>query len=131
MNFYLLDAAAPGLIFGAMIIFMLITITLEAVTMIIMKYNKAGKAFLDSLLINLASMAVGFLILLSGEDLLGIVDSSVLSIAILFLITVIVEFLVLWLLNRKIPVQKTILVSFVINIISYLLFYLVSFGFSN
>ena len=127
MNFYLLDAAAPGLIFGVMIIFMLITIALEAVTMIIMKYNKAGKAFLDSLLINLVSMGAGFLILLSGTGLFEIVDSPVLSIGILFLITVIVEFLILYLLNRKIPIQKTLGAAVVINIISYLLFYLIQF----
>ena len=96
MNFYLLDAAAPGLIFGVMIIFMIITIVLEAVTMIIMKYNKAGKAFLDSFLANLVSMGAGFVILLSGSGLFEIADSAILSVGILFLITVVVEFLILY-----------------------------------
>jgi len=127
MNFYLPDAAAPGLIFGVMIIFMLITIVLEAVTMIILKYNKAGKAFLDSFLINLVSMGAGFMILFSGVGLFEIVESTILSIAILFLITVIIEFLMLYLLNKKIPVQKTLVASVVINIISYLLFYFIQF----
>ena len=124
MNFYLLDAAAPGLIYGVMIFFMLITIVLEAVIMIIMKYNKAGKAFLDSFIINLVSMGAGFGILFTGTGLFEIVDSAALSIFILFLITAAVEFVVLYLLNRKTAIQRTIVTSLVINIVSYLLFYL-------
>ena len=124
MNFYLLDAAAPGLIYGVMIFFMLITIVLEAVIMIIMKYNKAGKAFLDSFIINLVSMGAGFGILFTGTGLFEIVDSAALSIFILFPITAAVEFVVLYLLNRKTTIQRTIVISLVINIVSYLLFYL-------
>ena len=129
MNFYLLDAAAPGLIFAALIIFMIVTIVLEAVTMIILKYNKAGKSFLDSFLINLVSMGAGFVILLTGTGLFEIVDNAYFSILILFIITVIVEFLILYLLNRKLPVQKTLITAIVINIVSYLLFYLIRFVF--
>ena len=127
MNFYLLDAAAPGLIFGLMIIFMIVTIVLEALAMIIMKYNKAGKAFLDSFLANLVSMGAGFLILFSGTGLFEIADSAILSIVILFLITVVIEFLILYLLNRKLPVHKTLMAAIVINLISYLLYSLIQF----
>ena len=129
MNFYLLDAAAPGLIFAALIIFMIVTIVLEAVTMIILKYNKAGKSFLDSFLINLVSMGAGFVILSTGTGLFEIVDNAYFSILILFIITVIVEFLILYLLNRELPVQKTLITAIVINIVSYLLFYLIRFVF--
>lgn len=129
MNFYLLDAAAPGLIFGVMIIFMIITIVLEAVTMIIMKYNKAGKAFLDSFLANLVSMGAGFVILFSGSGLFEIADSAILSVGILFLITVVIEFLMLYFLNRKLPVQKTLMAAIVINLVSYLLYYLIQYVF--
>ena len=129
MNFYLLDAAAPGLIFGVMIIFMIVTIVLEAVTMIIMKYNKAGKAFLDSLLINLVSMGAGFMLLFSDSDLFEITDNPIVGIGILFLITVVIEFSILYLLNRKLPVLKTLIAAIVINIVSYLLYYLIQFVF--
>ena len=129
MNFYLLDAAAPGLIFGVMIIFMIVIIVLEAVTMMIMKYNKAGKAFLDSFLINLVSMGVGFLILFSDSSLFEITDNAIVGLAILFLITVVIEFLILYLLNRKLSVQKTLIASVVINLVSYLLYYLIQFVF--
>ncbi len=129
MNFYLLDAAAPGLIFGVMIVFMIVTIILEAVTLIIMKYNKAGNAFLGSFLANLVSMGAGFIILLSGSGLFEIADSAILSIGILFLITVVVEFAILYLLNRKLPVQKTLIAAIVINLVSYLLYYLIQYVF--
>ena len=127
MNFYLLDAAAPGLVFGLMIIFMIVTIVLEALAMIIMKYNKAGKAFLDSFLANLVSLGAGFLILFSGSGLFEIADSAMLSIAILFLVTVVIEFFILYLLNRKLSVQKTLMAAIVINLISYLLYSLIQF----
>jgi len=129
MNFYLLDAAAPGLIFGVMIIFMIVTIILEAVTMIIMKYNKAGNAFLGSFLANLVSMGAGFMILFSGSDLFEIDDRPILSLGILFLITVVLEFLILYMLNRKLPVQKTLIAAIVINLVSYLLYYLIAYVF--
>jgi len=59
----MLDAGAPGLIFAVLIFFMLVIILLEWIIMLIMKYNKAGKAFVDSFLINLGSMGVGYIIL--------------------------------------------------------------------
>ena len=129
MNFYLLDAAAAGLIIPFMIFFMIITIALEAVTMIILKYNKAGKAFLDSFLANLVSMGAGFIILFSDSDLFEITDNPIVGIGILYLITVVIEFLILYLLNRKLPVQKTLIAAIVINVVSYLLYYLIQFAF--
>jgi len=120
MSFYLLDAAAPGLVVGVMIIFMMVTIVLEAVTMLIMKYNKAGKVFLDAFIINLVSMAAGFLLLTGGLGLLNSTD-IILNLFIPFLVTVLIEFALLWLLNRRKPVQKTLLVAVVINIVTYLL----------
>ena len=108
---------------------MIVTIALEAVTMIILKYNKAGKAFLDSLLINLVSMGAGFLLLFSDSGLFEITDNSIVGLAILFLITVVIEFLILYLLNRKLSVQKTVIASVVINLVSYLLYYLIQFVF--
>lgn len=121
---HLLDAAAPGLIFGVMIIFMIVTIAIEAVVMILLKYNKAGKAFLDSFVINLVSMGVGFILLLSGSQSLALIDNFYLNLFLLFLITVVAELIVLYLLNRKIPVSKTVRAAFIINLVSYLIYFL-------
>jgi hypothetical protein len=45
------------------------------------------------------------------------------------LITVVIEFSILYLLNRKLPVLKTLIAAIVINIVSYLLYYLIQFVF--
>jgi hypothetical protein len=131
MNFYLLDAAAGGLVIGGTVLFMMVTIALEAIAMMIMKYNKAGKAFLDSFIINLVSMGAGFLILLTGTGLFEIVDGVFFNILILFSITVAVEFILLYLLNMKTAIQKTLVTAIIINVASYLVFYLFSLVFSN
>lgn len=128
MKFYLLDGVAAGFIYGAMIVFMVITIVLEAVTMLLMKYNKAGKAFLDSFLVNLVSLGAGFIILFVDAGFwVPRTESSLANVLILFAITVIVEFGILYLLNRRIAVQKTLIAAVVINVVSYLLYFLVIF----
>ncbi len=124
MKFYFLDGVAAGFVFGAMIVFMIIIIVLEAVTMLLMKYNKAGKAFLDSLLINLVSLGAGFAILFLDAGSFLVTESSLVNVLILFGITVIVEFGILYLLNRKTALQKTLLAAAVINVVSYSLYFI-------
>lgn len=131
MNFYLLDAAAGGLILGFLLIFMLLAVVLEAVTMLLLKYNKAGKSFLDSFLVNVASLIVGLLIMNLNDDGIDMVDNEYVNIFLLFAITVVIEFLFLFLLNRKKPLGKTAIAAIVINIVSYLLFIGITFIFSK
>jgi hypothetical protein len=119
MHKYLLDAGGAGLVFGIMIIFMIIAVVAEALVMIIMKYNKGGKAFLDSFLANLASLIAGYILLLLPGSSLYFFDSEVLNWLVLYGGTVVVEFVVLWLLNRKHSAGKTWLVSIVMNIVTY------------
>jgi len=118
MKFYLLDAGGAGLVFGFMIIFMIAAIVVEALLMLALKYNPVGKAFLDSLVINLVSLGVGFM-LLSAGDSLDITNNEILNYILLFLLTVLVEMLTLYIMNRSKPFSKTLLVSFVINLVSY------------
>jgi biotin transporter BioY len=118
MKFYFLDAGGAGLVFGFMIIFMIAAIIVEALIMLALKYNPVGKAFLDSLVINLVSLGVGFMIL-SVSDSLDITDNEILNYILVFLITVLTEMLALYLLNRSKPFSKTMQVSFVINLVSY------------
>jgi len=70
------------------------------------------------------------LILLSGTGLFEMVDGVFLNILILFSITVVVEFILLYLLNMKIAIQKTLITAIVINVASYIVFYLFSLVFS-
>ena len=122
MKFYFLDAGGAGLVIGFLLIFMLAAIIIEAVAMLIMKYNNAGKAFLDSLIINIASLCIGFAFI-SIFDTIDFVDNEIANLFILYLCTVVIEFLALYLLNRSKPVQKTLMVSAVINIFSYIILF--------
>jgi hypothetical protein len=121
MKFYLLDAGGAGLILGLLVLFMLAAIFLEGLTLIVIKYNNAGKSFLDALLINLASLAAGFLIINILPNGLDFTNILWLDFLLIYLITVAVEFAVLYLLNRNKPLRTTLIAAIVINFITYLL----------
>ena len=125
MKLYLLDAGGAGLAFAALIIFIIIAVSIEAIVMLVMKYNKAGKAFLDSFLVNIASLAGGFILNSFIDDLF---ESGLVNLLILYVITLVIEFILLYLLNRKLPAGKTFLVCAVMNIVSYGILYLFSEG---
>jgi len=121
MKYYLLDAGGAGLILGILVIFMLAAIFLEGITLLLLKYNNAGRSFLDALLINLASLGIGYLIVSFIPTGLDFTNNLYLDFFLIFLITVVVEFIVLYSLNRKKPVKKTFMAATVINLVSYLL----------
>jgi hypothetical protein len=121
MNFQLLESDWAGLvyyIYGLIILFMLLAALLETVVMILMKYNiRFKKAFLDSLIVNVVTLAIGFLILKTA-----LFNSySVLNFFILYAITVAGEFPLLYLLNKKKPLLQTLKVVLLMNLVSYLL----------
>jgi len=121
MKYYLLDAGGAGLILGLLVIFMIAAVFLEGLTLLLLKYNNAGRSFLDALVINLASLGVGYLIVSFTPTGLDFTDNLYLDFFLIFLVTVVVEFIVLYLLNRKKPVKKTFIAATVINLVSYLL----------
>ena len=129
MNVYFLDAGGAGLYFlviGLFILFMVLAILLEAAIMIWMKYNTSlKKTFLDSLIINIASLAAGFL-LLNFFDTLG--NYTLSALAILYAVTVIIETTILQLLNRKHKLSKTLLVSLLMNLVTYIILYAIAGG---
>ena len=132
MKFYLLDAGGLGLMIGfLLVIFILLAILLEGVTLLLLKYNNAGGSFLNAFVINIASLAVGFLITIINPNGLDFTTNEYLDFFLVFLITVIVEFGVLYLLNRKKPIQKTLTAAIVINLASYLLLILFKFIFTS
>lgn len=123
MSFYLLDAGGAGLVLVALVIFMLIAFIAEALGMILLKYNKPGKAFVDSLVINLVSLGVGYIVIQLNSSL-DLTDNEVINFILVFLLTVITEGVTLFFLNRNKPISKTLLVTIIINIITYLVLYL-------
>ena len=126
MRIYLLDGAAAGLILALLMIFMLAAIVLEGLTLLLLKYNKAGRAFLDSFVVNIASLAFGFLLLTTRFGL-EFTSNDYLDFFLIFVITVVVEFIVLYLMNRQKPVKKTLVAAIVINLVSYSLLIIFKF----
>ena len=98
-----------------------ITILAEAVVMLLMKYNNFGKSLLHSLILNLASVAVGYILVETVPALFGNYDIP--HLLLLMLITIAVELPLLYLLNRKKPVRDTILAASLVNLVTYILFY--------
>lgn len=131
MKIYLLDGAGAGLIFGFLIIFMIVAIVLEAIALLLLKYNGAGKSFLDAFLVNIASLAVGFLIVNFVPTGLDFTNNIYLDFFLIFLITVVAEFVVLHLLNRAKPMKKTLVAAVMINLVSYLLLIFFRFYFTG
>ena len=127
MTLYLLDAGGAGLYFiviGLFILFMVLAILIEAGIMMLMKYNSLfKKTFKDSLIVNIASLAAGFALFDFFEEL-G--DYTLVTLAILYGVTVIVETVILKLLNKQHTLWKTIQVSLVINLVTYIILYLIT-----
>ncbi|MFI5131451.1 MAG: hypothetical protein ACHQFX_15725 [Chitinophagales bacterium] len=123
MKLFLLDAGGAGLVFVALIIFIIIAITTEAITMLLMKYNRAGKAFLDSFVANMASLVAGFILSSVAGTVFDITPSIILNWLILYVLTVLVEFVVLYFLNRTSTPRKTFIASAVMNFVSYIILY--------
>ena len=123
MNLFLLDAGGAGLVFyfyGLIVLFMLLTVMLELAVMILMKYNiRFKKAFLDSLIVNVASLAAGFIL---WKVFPGFFNGyTVLNFTVLYVITVLIEFGLLHLLNRKHKSIDTLKVTVVMNLVTYVL----------
>ncbi|HMR91436.1 MAG TPA: hypothetical protein PKC69_03950 [Chitinophagaceae bacterium] len=129
---YLLDAGGAGLAFlGLIIVIAAIigVILIEAGIMTLFKYSHFRKALLESFLINLLSLILGY-IMLAVIDMEGITNGNkLLQLFYFFLATVILEIPILHFLNNKTRAIKfTVVVGLAINVVSYvllaLLFYL-------
>lgn len=127
MKYYMLDAGGAGLLIafiGLGILFLFIAILLEAMVMAGFKYNVFRKAFLHSLIVNIASLCVGFVL---EEVFAGGLDTSQWVILLaLYGVTIVVETPLLFAMNRTQPVSKTILVSLVMNFLTYIILFLFS-----
>lgn len=126
MRPFLLDGGGAFLVFSGLVLFMAITIVLEGVVLIIFKIEKGGKAFLYSLIVNLASLGVGYITLpLIRQIGNGLTTSGqVFRWIFVFAITVLVEGFLLILLTKKKPREKVWLATVVMNLLSYILLFL-------
>lgn len=130
MNHTLLDAGGAALlvlVLGAGILFLLLAITIEAIFIQRMGLvQHFGKAMLQSFLANLATLLVGYVLLtIIVRDVFY--DYIWISLAVCYVITVIIEAWILQLLNKGHTLRETFRVSLYMNIASYVLLYIMVF----
>ena len=125
MIFYFLDVVDAGVSPGldwTLILILSGTIMVEALVMLLLKYNPFKKALFDSFLINIASIAIGYMLLKNAPRLFN--SYNIPGLIKLLVITIAAEFGVLYLLNRKYPAMQTFKTSVAINAVTYVLFFL-------
>jgi hypothetical protein len=126
VNITLLDGVGAGFIlvlFGLGLLFILLAVFIEGVVMMKMKYHNVFKrALLHSLVANLVSLALGFILINSDREFYNIEYFS--GFVSLFAITLVSEFMVLYLMNRKESLLRTLTVCVVMNLVTYLLAFL-------
>lgn len=126
MNLFLLDAGGAGLLYVGillLILFMVLAVLLEVAVMVLMKYNiRFKKALADSFIVNLASLAAGFVLVSMVSDIFN--GYSVRNYILFFAVTFVIESFLLYLLNKDKPVINTLKVSFFMNLLTYLILFL-------
>jgi len=127
VNITLLDGVGAGIIlalFGLGILFILVAVFIEGVVMMKMKYHNVFKrALTHSLVANLVSLALGFILINSDSDFYNMEYFS--GFVSLFAVTLVAEFGVLYLMNKKESLLRTLTVCVVMNLVTYLLAFLV------
>jgi hypothetical protein len=121
MNFVLLDVVSGSeLIAGGVVLFMVGCVLTEAVVLRLMKCPPTfGKAFLYSLIANVITMLIGFLIVPKLENGLLSNYDEIPRIAFYFAASFVVEFLVLLMLIKNVNWMRILLTSFAMNLVSY------------
>jgi hypothetical protein len=123
----LLDAGGPVLllaIFGVGgLVAIVVIFVIEAIVLVLMKWAPLGRSVLDAILMNLASTLVGligicglFTLPLGGSNL--DFTGGIIFLVVTFIVSVVVEALVLTWLRRH-PPRQTWLTSLVANGVSY------------
>lgn len=137
MSFYLLDAAGPLLILGPMILFMVLCVLLEALPMKMMRYVPFGRAMALALFVNIVTLILGFVLVpffgdhVFGEDT-GINNPLIfLELGLYYVITVVVEALLLKLFVRSKSWAETFKVSAVMNLVTYIVLTVMLFFFND
>jgi len=124
----LLDGAGAGLLialFGIGLLFLLLAVVLEAIVMQRMKYQFIFRvSLIQSLVANLVSLAAGFVLSSVSENQFAIDNYT--GFAILFAVTVLLEFIVLYFMNKTQPAKRTLMVCFMMNLVTYAVAFLIT-----
>lgn len=121
MNDYLLDGIGGAflvMLFGLGLLFILVAILIEAAVMAKMKFmENFKKSLLVSFVANILSMAAGIVLSNADEDLFNL--KTLQGFAVYFAVTLVIEFIVMYLMNKKVAVQRTLWVCTVMNLVTY------------
>ena len=123
--FPFLDAAIgyqPGGVAELLLLFLFVVLV-EGVILMLFRYKRMVPCFLDALIVNGTSTALGGLLFSFGLHLrLG----EPADLLFLFGISVITEGLILYFLRKDFPVSKMLIAVVAMNLVSYLLFFVFS-----
>ena len=115
------DVAGPGVLLaiaafsiGALIVLTLIISVVEAIVMLVLKWDKFGRSLWASLLMNVTSTIFGGVLVA-----LGLLRGTYLWLAVAFVLSVLIEGGVLMLMKRGATRQNWI-ASLISNLVSYL-----------
>lgn len=123
--FFFLDAGGAGLFYiflGIGLLFLALAILVEALVMMMLNYVIFRTAIWQSLIVNLLSVIVGYFMIEIAADTFNI--DQLTGLTAMFLVTLFVEFIGLYLLNMKLPLRKTIITVLVMNLVTYLILFL-------
>ncbi len=117
----LLDGVGAGflvVIFALGVLFIFAVIFVEAIIMRKMQYHPAfRKSLLHSTVVNALSLAAGFVLINADNNLFQLDNMA--GLALMFAMTLVVELLLLYLMNRLVPLKRTLIVCFVMNLFTY------------
>lgn len=126
MDIFLLDVVDAGVSSSpdkTLLLVLGITILAEAGFMLLARYNNFPTSLWQSATVNAVSLLAGYLLIRYMPDTFN--DYRVWkNLLLLLMITIVLEGVVLYLLNQKKPWVYTFIVCVLMNVITYLLFYL-------
>lgn len=133
MKIILLDGVGAGFLiylFGAGLLFIFVAVMLEALVMQWMQYQTPfKKSFLQSLAVNLLSLAGGYVLIETDSDLFQLNNKA--GFGLMFVSTLLLETALLYNLNRKKTLKQTIAVCLVMNLVTYFIAFLIIQPFNN
>ena len=117
----LLDGVGAGFLFfifalGAL--FIITILFIEAIVLRKLNYHTAFRqSLLQSAIANALSLAAGFVLTEIDSELFQLDNMS--GLALMFGATLLVEFVLLYGMNRVVPVKRTMTACFLMNLVSY------------
>ena len=125
MSFYLLDVAAPALLLLPLLAFMVVCGLLEGLIIYIFKIRKYWTAVGHALLVNIVSLMAGFLVLPFFNNYDNDRVALIKFLSITFIVTVIIEGILLKVLNKKIFWKSIFAAAIIMNLLTYIILYLI------